>query len=82
LEKRTLYVGYRGTSLSEAAIAEVFSFAEVCFGTQAGMMTHVRHNTVSAGGYETPPIALVSDAMATAPAEGTSPVRMAAASIG
>jgi hypothetical protein len=80
------------TSLSEAAIAEDFSFAEVCFGTRAGeslrcrfqpkvlemiiaqlaqVMTHIRNNTVSAEVYATPPIALVSDAMAAAPAEGT-----------
>ena len=82
----------RVTSLSEAAIAEDFSFAEVCFGTQAGellrcglepkvlemivaqlaqVLTHIRNNTVSVEGYVTPPIALVSDATARAPAEGT-----------
>jgi hypothetical protein len=80
------------TGLSEAAIAENFSFAEVSLRTQGGeslrcrfqpkvldmiiaqlaqVMTHIRNNTVSAEVYATPPIALVSDAMAAAPAEGT-----------
>ena len=80
------------TSLSDAGIAEDFSFAEVTFATQAGgsmrcrfkpraldmiiaqlaqVMAHIRNNTVSEGGYATPPITLASDATATAPAEGS-----------
>jgi hypothetical protein len=80
------------TSLSDAGIAEDFSFAEVTLTTQAGpslrcrfqpkildmivaqlaqIMTHIRNNTESRGGYTTPPITLVAGATAAAPAEGT-----------
>jgi hypothetical protein len=80
------------TSLSDAGIAEDFSFAEVTLTTQGGfsircrfepktldmivaqlaqIMTHIRNNTGSAGGYKTPPITLASGATAAAPAEGT-----------
>jgi hypothetical protein len=84
--------GIEVTNLSDAGIAEDFSFAEVTFTTATGeslrcrfqpksldmivaqlaqIMTHIRNNTASGGGYTTPPITLASGARAAAPAEGT-----------
>lgn len=80
------------TSLSDAGIAEDFSFAEVTLAGRDGcslrcrfqaksldmivaqlaqIMAHIRNNTVSTGGYTTPPVTLASKVTADAPAEGT-----------
>jgi len=79
------------TGLSEAGVAEDFSFAEVTLTSRAGeslrfrfqpkaldtiiaqlaqVLTHIRNNVASEGGFLAPPIPLASDATAQAPVEG------------